>query len=151
MSSTHFGTNTILIDAAINNLTDEWREQAPVLQIRIGYANYLIAEELTTIEREEQDMKRISVSTAVIAALIAVIVGSSGFAAYKYLGTDRSMVGKEADRLGADPTMHSSQNDNVNVMLTRPADWRQIASEKLLLREDFAGIDGSTATSALGL
>ncbi len=91
-------------------------------------------------------MKKISVSTAVIAALIAVIVGSSGFAAYKYLGTDRSMVGKEADRLGADPTMHSSQNDNVNVMLTRPADWRQIASEKLLLREDFAGIDGSTAT-----
>ena len=86
-------------------------------------------------------MKKISISTAIIAVLSAVIVGSSGFAAYKYLTTDRSMLGSEGDKLAS----HYG-GDNVNVMLTRSENWRQITEEKFLTRPDFSGIDGSTAT-----
>ena len=86
-------------------------------------------------------MKKISISTVIIAVLSAVIVGSSGFAAYKYLTTDRSMLGSEGDKLAS----HYG-GDNVNVMLTRSENWRQITEKKFLTRPDFAGIDGSTAT-----
>ena len=34
----------------------------------------------------------------------------------------------------------------MNVMLTRPDNWHKIASKALLTHEDFAAIDGSTAT-----
>lgn len=88
-------------------------------------------------------MKKISISTVVIAVLSTVIIGSSGVAAYRYLSTDKGMLGKEEDKLTAS---YSNGGENVNVMLQRSENWHQIATEKLLTHEDFAGIDGSTAT-----
>lgn len=87
-------------------------------------------------------MKKISVTNVVIAGLVAVIVGASGYAVYKYVTTDKSMIGTQEDKL-AD---NNGYSENVNVMLTRPDNWRQIASQALLSHEEFAGIDGSTAT-----
>lgn len=81
-------------------------------------------------------MKKIPVTGIVIALLSAVIIGSSGYAIYKYLSTDKSMLEAEPDQV----------YENTNVMLSRADDWRQIATQKLLSFQDFAGIDGSTAT-----
>lgn len=86
-------------------------------------------------------MKKITVSTVIIAALSLVIVGSSAFAAFKYLTTDKGMLGKEPDKMS-----NVQGNANVNVMLKRSDDWHQITADKFLTHEDFAGIDGSTAT-----
>lgn len=82
-------------------------------------------------------MKKIPITGIIAAALSAVIIGSCGYALYKYRNTDMSMLATEADKL---------YSEDVNVMLKRPDDWRKIASENLLSHEEFAGIDGSTAT-----
>lgn len=76
-----------------------------------------------------------------MAALSAVIIGSCGFAVYKYITTDIDLIADKPDLLWEDFRYSST-----NVLLTRPDDWRQIASQKLLTHEEFAGIDGSTAT-----
>ncbi|MBQ7186634.1 MAG: substrate-binding domain-containing protein [Ruminococcus sp.] len=85
-------------------------------------------------------MKRISLFGAAVALLTAVIAAGSGVALYRFFSTDSSMIGKEEDKLSG----YSSRD--VNVMLTRPEGWKQIATRSLLTYEDFAGIDGSTAT-----
>lgn len=71
-----------------------------------------------------------------MALLSAVIVGSSGYSVYRYLTIDKGMLASRNDRVSG----------NINVMLLRSDDWREIATQKLLTFEDFAGIDGSTAT-----
>ncbi|MBR1750971.1 MAG: substrate-binding domain-containing protein [Ruminococcus sp.] len=88
-------------------------------------------------------MKKLDKTNIVIIALLLVIVGCCGYAAVKYLTVDKSMIGSEADRT-ADP--YNSYGENVNVMLSRPDNWKKIASKSLLTHEQFAGIDGSTAT-----
>lgn len=95
-------------------------------------------------------MKRITLTGIIIALLSAVIVGSSGYSIYKYLTADKNMLGAEPDQTG-DYSYYDSHyyryGDNINVILTRTENWKQIASEKLLSQqEEFAGIDGSTAT-----
>ena len=80
-------------------------------------------------------MKRSKIFTGIIAALSVVIAGSLGFAGIRYLTTDRDALGKQPD-----------QSQNINVMLTRPENWHQIAAKQLLTHDQFAGIDGSTAT-----
>ena len=85
-------------------------------------------------------MKKPTVYPVVVAILSAAIVGASSIAAYKYLSTDTSKLGSQVDSTGG------MSGDNINVMLTRPDDWHQIASRRLLEHRDLAGIDGSTAT-----
>ena len=80
-------------------------------------------------------MKQSKAFTGIIAALSVVIAGSLGFAGIRYLTTDRDALGKQPD-----------QSQNINVMLTRPENWHQIAAKQLLTHDQFAGIDGSTAT-----
>ncbi len=80
-------------------------------------------------------MKKPTTFAVFIAAMSAVIVGSFAFAGIRYMTTDRGMLGKKAD-----------QSQNVNVMLQRPENWHQIATQQLLVHDEFAGIDGSTAT-----
>lgn len=87
-------------------------------------------------------MKKITVNGVIIGLLSATIIGSCGYAVYKYLDTDKSMIGKEPDKTDEDNYISSS----VNVMLKRPDNWKHISSQVLLTHEEFAGIDGSTAT-----
>ena len=85
---------------------------------------------------------KVSKFTAVLtAAMCAFIAGSSIYAVYRYSATDTGLIGTTGDQLSYD-----SNNPNVNVMLARPTNWHKIASEALLTHEDFAAIDGSTAT-----
>ena len=74
----------------------------------------------------------------VVALLSLVIVCNSGYALYRHFSTDRGVIGRKEDVL--------SLSSNINVMLTRSDNWHQIASENFMTHEDFAGIDGSTAT-----
>ena len=87
-------------------------------------------------------MKKGIISNSIIALLAAAVIGCCGYAVYNYLSVDTGMIGKKADM--TDP--NSGFSKNVNVMLTRPEHWHQIAAQKLLTHEEFAGIDGSTAT-----
>lgn len=90
-------------------------------------------------------MKKITITGIIVALLSIIIVGSSGYAVYKYLTVDKDMLGDQPDLTG--DYSYSRQYDSVNVILTRPDNWRQIATEKLLIEHgEFAGIDGSTAT-----
>jgi len=84
---------------------------------------------------KEKTMRKPTTFVGFIAVMSAVIVGSFAFAGIRYMTTDRGMLGKKAD-----------QSQNVNVMLQRPENWHQIATKQLLEHDDFAGIDGSTAT-----
>ena len=63
-------------------------------------------------------MKKPTTFAVFIAAMSAVIVGSFAFAGIRYMTTDRGMLGKKAD-----------QSQNVNVMLQRPENWHQIATQ----------------------
>ena len=91
-------------------------------------------------------MKKITVTGVIVALLSAVIVGSSGYAVYKYLTIDKSMLGSKPDQI-EHYAGGGRYTDSINTILTRSDKWKQIASEKLLTQyEDFAGIDGSTAT-----
>ena len=90
------------------------------------------------------EKKNITATGVIAAALAAITIGSCGFAVYKYLSTDRSLLGKDPDKMYTKKT--SYYDSNINVLLGRQADWRQIASGNLLTHEDFVGIDGSTAT-----
>ena len=89
-------------------------------------------------------MKKITASGVLIAVLSAAIIGSVGFVAFKMLSVDRDMLGSTEDRVN--DNYRDQYRDNINVMLQRPDDWYQIASESFLTHSDFAGIDGSTAT-----
>lgn len=89
-------------------------------------------------------MKKITASGVLIAVLSAAIIGSVGFVAFKMLSVDRDMLGSTEDRVN--DNYGEQYRDNINVMLQRPDDWYQIASESFLTHSDFAGIDGSTAT-----
>ncbi len=91
---------------------------------------------------KENKMKKGIISNSIIALLAAAVIGCCGYAVYNYLSVDTGMIGKKADM--TDP--NSGFSKNVNVMLTRPEHWHQIAAQKLLTHEEFAGIDGSTAT-----
>lgn len=71
----------------------------------------------------------------ILGAAAAVILGVAVYAAIVYHN------GKDfvEDKTG--------KNSNINVMLTRPDDWHLIQTGKITLdKEDFAWIDGSTAT-----
>lgn len=95
-------------------------------------------------------MKRITITGIIVTLLSAVILGSSGYVVYKHLTVDKSMLGSEADLTGDYSYLDSyyyRYGDNINVILTRSENWKQIATEKpLSQQEEFAGIDGSTAT-----
>lgn len=77
-----------------------------------------------------------------MAALSAVIVGSCGFAVYKYILTDRDLISEKPDKIWAEQRYYS----NTNVMLERSENWYKFAVNDFLSHDDFAGIDGSTAT-----
>ena len=89
-------------------------------------------------------MKKITASGVLIAVLSAAIIGSVGFVAFKMLSVDRDLLGSTEDRVN--DNYGEQYRNNINVMLQRPDDWYQIASESFLTHSDFAGIDGSTAT-----
>lgn len=72
--------------------------------------------------------------------LSAVIFGSGIYVLYRRSTFDRSLIGKSIDK-----TIDSAY-ENINILRGRPDNWRRIASERMLEHEDFAQIDGSTAT-----
>ena len=83
-------------------------------------------------------------------ALCAVIAGSLGSAAYSFCSADRGMLGGTGDKLARNENNYDEfYINNRNAPLTRSDDWEQIASEELLSREDFAGIDGSASAIPL--
>jgi len=73
------------------------------------------------------------VSVALGAILIALVIG---------LGAVPLVV----NLLNQKPLGIADKTENVNVMLTRPANWRKIANEPVISKEDMEIIDGSTAT-----
>ena len=83
-------------------------------------------------------------------ALCAVIAGSLGSAAYSFCSADKGMLGGTGDKLARNENNYDEfYINNRNAPLTRSDDWEQIASEELLSREDFAGIDGSASAIPL--
>ncbi|MBR1750808.1 MAG: PstS family phosphate ABC transporter substrate-binding protein [Ruminococcus sp.] len=88
--------------------------------------------------KAEVKKTRFSILNVIIIVLVLIIAGSVGYIAYRRSTVDKSMIGEKGDLLAS--------NENINVMLTRPDNWRQIASKSLLYRAEFAQIDGSTAT-----
>ena len=89
-----------------------------------------------------------AVSIGIAASLCVFIFGGLGLAVYNYMKTDRSLLASEGDKLSEKdftPIQHQ-HIPGLNMPLTRSDNWHQIASEPLLEHEDFAGIDGSTAT-----
>ena len=89
-------------------------------------------------------MKKITVSGVIITLICAVIVSAVGFAAFRYLSMDRGMIGHQPDRTGDDT--YERYSNNVNILLSRSENWHKISEQSILSAEDFAGIDGSTAT-----
>ena len=73
------------------------------------------------------------VSVALGAILIALVIG---------LGAVPLVV----NLLNQKPLGIADKTENVNVMLTRPANWRKIANEPVISQDDMDIIDGSTAT-----
>lgn len=88
-------------------------------------------------------MKNYSASTVIIGVLCTAIIGLSGYSAYKYLSVDKDMLGKKEDAVN-DTTHYGSTS--VNTEIVRSQDWKHIASQAIISSEEFAGIDGSTAT-----
>lgn len=86
-------------------------------------------------------MKKITVTGVIMAVLSAVIVGSCGFAVYKYITTDRDLIADTPDKLWED-----YRYSGTNVLLTRPDNWHRFATNNILTYDDFEKIDGSTAT-----
>ena len=89
-------------------------------------------------------MKKITVSGVIITLICAVIVSAVGFAAFRYLSMDRGMIGHQPDQTGDDT--YERYSNNVNILLSRSENWHKISEQNILSAEDFAGIDGSTAT-----
>lgn len=92
-------------------------------------------------------MKKLTVSKLLMILPIAVMLGCMGYVCCQlYSAVNRGMLYEEADKTNENSDEWDGFNSNVNIMFTRPDDWRQIAKGPLLTPEEFAGIDGSTAT-----
>ena len=87
-------------------------------------------------------------AVGISAVLCFCVLAGLGYAGYKYMTTDRSLLASDGDKLSEKdytPIVHQ-YIPGLNMPLTRSDNWHQIASEPLLEHKDFAGIDGSTAT-----
>ena len=88
-------------------------------------------------------MKKLDKTRIIYILCLLFVLICCVFVMIRYYTMDRSAAGLEADK--TDDT-YGIYGDNVNVMLTRPDNWHKIASDVLITHEEFAGIDGSTAT-----
>ncbi len=87
-------------------------------------------------------MKKISITTLIIAFLCVIILVTSGITIYRCLSVDDSMLGKEEDKLA------KQANDSAidSSLLVRAGDWHQAVVQKLLTEGDFRHIKVVTQT-----